>query len=71
MDNWFSAEVQGELAGQKTVFSTNNARTIGHPYEEKPAKQKTSTMLHTKYKNELEIGNRLNVKLYQILNCKT
>ena len=35
MDNWFSAEVQGELAGQKTVFSTNNARTIGHPYAKK------------------------------------
>ena len=27
-------------------------------------------MLHTKYKNELEIGNRLTVKLYQILTIK-
>ena len=35
MDNWFSAEVQGELTGQKRVFSTNNARTIGHPYAKK------------------------------------
>ena len=30
-----AAEVQGELAGQKIVFSTNNARTIGHPYANK------------------------------------
>ena len=55
MDNCFSAEVQGELAGQKIVFSTNNARTIGHPYANKKRERE---LIHVLYHVQKLTQNR-------------